>query len=199
MPERDLRQNCFSDGLPEQRPRRRFREVLTPRPGLDVKALVLSEYVLMTRTHYQESTTYACIGKEAGCLFCKRFIEPRIKGYLAGINSLNGKEALIELTEGAMYASEAIRLRKNPLRGNYIILKRDGQAKNSPVVIRWEADPRRSLFSGLKQPFDVREAVLIMWDIPQQIIDVGTGESIKPDNSGFFPEELNNTSGQEEI
>ncbi len=198
MPDRDLRHECFSDALPPERPRRRYRKILTARPGLPVRALVTSEYVTVTRTHFQDATTYACIGRENGCIFCRKHINPRIKGYLAGIDPIDGKECLIELTEGAMFSSEVIRLRKSPLRGHYIILTREGKAPNSPVSIRWEADPRRSLFSGLKQPFDVREAVLMMWDIPQEIIEVNTGESIKPDNSGFFPEELNSTDSQGE-
>lgn len=171
------REAWVADRLPSERPRRRMYKIVRPRPMDQVRAVVTSSQVLITRTHFQENVTYKCLGVEGGCPFCRYSIPPRTKGYLCAIDVMSGKACIVELTDNAIREHPQLREGTVDLRGKVIVLARPGRNRNSPVIAKLETCYQQSLLSSLPQPFNLLQALSAMWEIPGQGFDVHLPQS----------------------
>lgn len=160
------------DAVPK--PDRKSFKILSPKPGEDVKAQILSDRPIATWGHFHEGRTYPCSRDPKTCGFCFKNISPRWKCYLAAIIPYTGKMYLVEITQRAAYECVQLRDPKCNLRGMMITLHRLGQAKNSPVACRIEKTHLESQLKKLPPAFDVVDAIKNMWGNPWAVYDPKT-------------------------
>lgn len=178
---------AFSSELPVREKIKRHYPIIRPKASQTVGGLVLSERPLITRSHYMVKRTILCIGAENGCPFCKKGIRKMVKGYLAGSDVLTGKDALIELTDNALYETPIISKSKASLRGMYCQLSRHGEAVNGKVTAYFHREHAACRKANIRPAFDVMEALLTLWDVPFFEEDPTTGELIPAPRDLWFP------------
>lgn len=191
----DPREACFGGDVPLPSERRKFYKIVSPKPGLEVEALITSSEVLISHTHFQEEQTFACTRCPTTCPFCKAGVRPRMKGYVCGVEPTSGKHVIIELTANTLYSVSRLCDRTQSLRGLFIRLFRRGKAKNSPVSAVLDANSHPGVRRNLPDPFDLKKALLDMWCLPTELVNVTTGEILQfepgdlfgPSSPGAYP------------
>lgn len=191
----DPREACFGGDVPLPAQRKKFYRISSPKPGQEVEALITSSEVLISYTHFQQEQTFACTRCPSSCPFCKAGVQPRMKGYVCGVDPTSGKAIIVELTANTLYAVPRLCDRTQSLRGLFIRLFRRGKAKNSPVTAVLDANSHPGVRRNLPEPFDLKRALLDMWAIPTEIVNVATGdvqpvevgELFGPSSPGAYP------------
>jgi len=117
---------------------KRGLQILFPRPDEPVRVRIVSHDVLGVLTHYElaadgyKGRTRPCLGEPA-CQWCMMGIAARWKGYVVGVNTVNGHVVLVEMTEGAVMSAHSQLMLSGSIRGKTLILKRTGRSRQSAV------------------------------------------------------------------
>lgn len=179
----DAYDSAFSETPPEKRTRSPFYEILRPRPESEVSAIITSHFVTFTYTHYYDKQSYVCLTKRipdpppTTCPFCLKGWAARIKGYLCGFSLAKHRNVILEMTDNCLFTNNEIREGLVSLRGRLLKLVRKGKHKNSPVTAQLLQCFDRGALTKLPAPFDLKEALKVLWEIPTQQVFDSNGNS----------------------
>jgi hypothetical protein len=135
-------------------------DILSPRTGEQVGGLCLSERVLGVITHWIDGRTMPCVKVLSYCEGCSRKLPSRWKGYLAIMKPVDGKYAILELTEEARRSCPDLGPDKWSLRGKRILLTRRGTSKRAAVTATILAGEAQKC---LPEGFNLKEALMRIW------------------------------------
>ncbi len=195
--------NLFDDRAPlrrvkpEERPVARqstFYRIRRPKTGADVRAVVLCDRMLKFWVHCVDGHDQPCTKNEGECPHCSEGWRSGLKGYLAGYDPYQGQMVLVELTPNAIRSCRRLEDKSASLRGEFIVVKRVGKAKNGPCIAELMAWPNglEGLFkNGLPQSFDVEMALYRVWKmLVESHVELdfggkdGAGVSLPPSENG---------------
>lgn len=158
----DVFARTFTDEPPPNG-RTRGIPILAPKVGEPVEALILSDKVQPSWSHFRERVSYPCPRNTDVCPFNHGKNPPRWKGYLCGFDLKKRRRCLIELTSAAYSNTDTLRNKDGQLRGLVIRLARKDEFKESQVLatIRECRGTERELLK--KKEWDLRACLLSMW------------------------------------
>ena len=135
--------------------------VLYPKAGQTVAAISLSVRPEVALVHYTAERGRPCTGQYETCHWCQTTpYRPRSYLYVAGWSPDSGRYMVLQITKHAAVRCRPLIDNAVSLRGKKITLKRPGQHAEGAVFATVE-DFR--LKGELPQPFNVREAMEVVW------------------------------------
>jgi len=150
----------FSNQVPSD-PRGTSLPLLRCPPGKVLTAVVTSDDIIGTNTHYYHGRTLPC--DDQSCPACDDGLPWRWHGYLSIWNPATAKQALFELTARAAEPFKDYRQTYGTLRGCMMAAKRANSAPNSKVLIHTKPADLASI--TLPEPPDVIAALAIIWNL----------------------------------
>lgn len=143
-----------------------FCEIIRPsfEHGWKINALILSDWVYETRTHYV-GRTLPCNRPHGPCPYCKEGRADRWAGYLAVLRENKAGFAILEITPGATPVLKNWCETEGSLRGCVIEIERKKNKANAAVVVRrLYRRPEEPGFT-LAPAFDLVEALYRIWQV----------------------------------
>ena len=155
-------------GVPLNRPKVPYVELVTPRVGEKVRVVAISHHVETVPIHYYGGRTLPCLGTKEICFGCAAEVGSRPKGYLAAIAPMTGKVVVAELTEKAMEGNEERLAGEGAgLRGFGLIIYRRGNSRQGRVYL--EFTQTRTPEEQLPPAPDVRTIMQRIWGVDGRI------------------------------
>lgn len=146
---------------PVDRPR--YIPILSPKVGVPASALIVTSHLVGVETHFLSNRTKPCIGADNGCEGCKAQLSTRWKGYLGAWHPGFSRYVIVEVTAQAACDNHALLMdEERNLRGMTVVLHRRGKNRNAPVSA--EFHPKRQPDDKVPAAFDVRKALLRIWE-----------------------------------
>jgi hypothetical protein len=128
-----------------------------------LRAIVLSDRVIGTRTHYAKGRTLPCEGKD--CEACNNALPWRWHAYLAILAGDNAEKCVLELTAAA--AEQLAKPLKDygTLRGLELLLERPARKPNGRIRILWKRNGTPT--TTLPLPPSIEQIMLHIWGLDQ--------------------------------
>ncbi len=134
--------------------------IVSPKPGLALKVLLLGDILVGVHTHWIDRRTRPCEVNSLNCEGCQLGLPRRWKGYLAAWLMATGRKCLAEVTAEAARSCPRLTQTAGGLRGWTLLLSRKGGARNGPVYVKLELP---TVVGELPSDFDVRAALRRVW------------------------------------
>lgn len=120
----------WQEGPGEKEGRRTWQITRTPTNGTTLKCAILSDFMMMCRTHWR-GRTVPCLGK-----FCECFRKPErreFKAYFFAVQHKTNKRLLVEVTAAACNVLKDVIRERCTLKRTEIELSRTNNKPNGPV------------------------------------------------------------------
>lgn len=139
--------------------------VVSPKPGVIVRAVLLGGYTFSCNTHWIDNRTIPHVEPAEICQGCLGQRRKRWKGYLAGWLPGPSRKCIIEVTAEAARNCPALFDGAQDLRGHVLAMSRIGKAANAPVKAELTCPPRGAPATNLPKPFNLAAALYRLWGL----------------------------------
>lgn len=177
----------FSNEPPPEARRPGIRLVRTP-AGRPIVAVITSDDVVGTPTHFYKHRTLPCEGVD--CEACRAGYPWRWHGYISCVDESTHEHVLFEFTAKASDYFKAYKKQHGTLRGCLFHAARAGQRYNAPVIIRCR--PADLAGRSLPQQLNIPPLLCHIWNVAVEIPEdrprhpdrIGKHLRVVPGNNG---------------